>query len=391
MSPKNNLSPLPFFESENKRHKWYANGAEHSLIVGDALIPFQIIRPKRANVVRGDALLVQTSWDDSYLKSDGTKGSLARAEVLQYEVGENTEYYLEAIKASAQGCIAVFYDEDGNFLSYIGGADYEEGYEYIGAITSPANAAFMDIQGNYGTFLGGLYECERIVTPINDIRILDACTHDDLFGNVATSFALQALNKGEYDVLLYSALNSLQLALKGDFYLKMSDGEFEWYSLPMSYHENLDKYIKISWWDEEDLFGNPSRIAIAYEGGYKNYLYLDGTIARPTYEFEDEVESRGGYEFPLRQISYKKYNFNALGVEEICDAMRIIRLSDHIKVEAEGETYICNSFLVNVDWLEGGYMASMDCEFTTNSVIKRSGAGYAFKGAFNDDYNESYN
>ena len=69
MTQNNNLSPLPFYESEEQQNhrKSYAYGAIYNLFApADVLLPFQIIRKHRDEEVTGvklyrrDGSLLQT-------------------------------------------------------------------------------------------------------------------------------------------------------------------------------------------------------------------------------------------------------------------------------------------------------------------------------------------
>lgn len=134
----------------------------------------------------------------------------------------------------------------------------------------------------------------------------------------------------------------------------------------------LSNHTKIEWNNVASLETESANIP--YSNGYTNILYLDTDICQPTYEFEEEGDQRDGYFFPIRQISYKKFTFSIVAPEYLCDCMRLIGLSDTIIISDKKEhTYNATQFVMEVSWLEGGHYASVDCEFTTNTVIKTIG------------------
>ena len=136
--------------------------------------------------------------------------------------------------------------------------------------------------------------------------------------------------------------------------------------------EELSQYTKIVWKNLSSL--DTGTAIIPYTAGYMNILYLDTDVCQPTYEYEEEGDTRDGYFFPLKQISYKKYTFNIVAPEYMCDAMRLIRMSDSVTIkDKKGFDFDVSQFIMDVSWLEGGHYASGECEFTTDTVIKTIG------------------
>lgn len=138
----------------------------------------------------------------------------------------------------------------------------------------------------------------------------------------------------------------------------------------------LSTYLKIEWWDDNDFVMDGGVIVYNNSGGvnaYKNVLYLPTDLAKPDYPFSEEGEDRDGYFFPIKQISQKRYRFSFLAPEYICDVMRFIRMSDHIKITYRGEVYYPDTFLMTPNWIGNGNLANVDCEFTTDTVAKKIG------------------
>lgn len=200
-----------------------------------------------------------------------------------------------------------------------------------------------------------------------------------------------------YDVVVFPANLPFPEDLPiGQCYLKLSDGVDTWFSDVLTLVNSLDGYLKIEWWDDENAYYDCGEIVYKDElVNYVNKLYLCTELGKPDYVFEEEGESRDGYFFAEKQISYKTYRFQFLAPEYLCDAMRIIRLSDHVRItDIYGREYECDTFSIEPTWQEQGDLASVEAEFTTATVVKKTGRGYVdiigANGDFNDDYNNDF-
>lgn len=177
----------------------------------------------------------------------------------------------------------------------------------------------------------------------------------------------------------------------GVYYLTVYDNTQTYYSEMFTVVQNVEKYMKIEWWDEENLLFDAG--AIIYNNpNFKNRVYLCSQLARPDYNFEEEGEDRDGYFFPAKQLSEKVYKFNFLAPEYLLDAMRLIRMADHVEITNKGETFVADSFLITPTWEDQGDLAGVDAEFETSTVVKKIGRGElaTTKGDFNADYNNDY-
>ncbi len=195
-----------------------------------------------------------------------------------------------------------------------------------------------------------------------------------------------------YDVIVYPGILPMAITTpEGIYYLQMSDGVQTWYSELFTIVRNLSDCLKITWSDTENM---------EYEGGqivysgipFKNVVYLCTELGKPEYVFEEEGEKRDGYFFPEKQISEKTYKFTFLAPEYLIDALRIIRMSDNVIVEAKGQTYDCDTFLITPKWQTQGDIASVEAEFECATVIKKIGRGTipGLKGDFNKDFNTDF-
>ena len=195
-----------------------------------------------------------------------------------------------------------------------------------------------------------------------------------------------------YDLIIYPGILPMAVMTpEGLYYAELSDGVQRWYSEVFNIVRTVDDYMMIEWWDEEPLYYSGGHIE--YNGDtFKNRLYLCTQVGKPDYDFEEEGEERDGYFFPEKQVSEKVFKFTFLAPEYLCDAMRIIRMSDHIEITSRGEKYVADSFLITPKWQDQGDLAAVEAEFETDTVIKKIGKGksIAYIGDFNNDFNNDF-
>lgn len=195
-----------------------------------------------------------------------------------------------------------------------------------------------------------------------------------------------------YDVIVFTGNLPVVTQLQnGQYFVAVSDGIGVWYSEIFTVVNDIEPYLKISWWDVSDFVMDAG--TIVYENPtFKNILYLPSDIAKPEYTFEDEGEIRDGYFFPTKQVSEKRYRFNFLASEYLLDVMRFIRMADYAEITYHGQRYSLDTFLITPDWEDNGDVARVEAEFDTATVAKKIGLGYikAQRGDFNDDFGKDF-
>jgi len=136
-----------------------------------------------------------------------------------------------------------------------------------------------------------------------------------------------------YDLIINPSLlifPTLQMEL-GKHYLIIGDtANNTWYSDIFNVVRDISPYLKLSYWDEDNFVHSDGHID--YSIPYKNYVYLPTEIGKPEYPFEEVAQKRDGHLFIEKQISEKKYKFTFIAPEFLCDALRIVRMHDHIEV-----------------------------------------------------------
>lgn len=210
-----------------------------------------------------------------------------------------------------------------------------------------------------------------------------------------TSAGLTIKSFTDHDVIIFGGESRVFSSIdNGVYYAVLSDGVDSWYSDFFCVSDASTNLLKLTWYDEANLEMDGGVIVYKYGNDvqFKNTIYLPTEIARPTYDFTEEGEDRNGYFFAIKQISKKVYHFVFLAPEYMLDVLRFVRMSDHVEITQHGKTYLLDSFHMESTWQGDGDIASVDAEFTTATVAKKTGVGYIgpHVGDFNNDYNNDY-
>lgn len=207
---------------------------------------------------------------------------------------------------------------------------------------------------------------------------------------------VQQYAQSGYDIVIFPSLAPMAITTEeGRYYIRlsMSDGTV-YYSDIFTVTGITGGLLAIQWYDFKDLIMDNGRIAYTDANGvqnYRNILFLNTQLGKPEYTFEEEGEQRDGYFFLEKIISEKTYKCVILASEYLCDVMRFIRMSDVVFIRDQfGNTYRADTFLINPTWQDQGDVASVEIEFTCDTVAKKIGRGVEVLGEFNDDYNNDY-
>ena len=157
----------------------------------------------------------------------------------------------------------------------------------------------------------------------------------------------------------------------GRYFLRITTALHQYFSDVITFVDSVSPFLKLEWWDVNDLqleYGT-----LFYENyGFQNLLYLQTELGKPEYTFTDEGEERNGYFFPTKQISEKVFKFNFLSSEYLLDVMRLIRMSDYIRItDPFGRCYNANQFEIKSEWETQGNLASATVQFQTDAVVKK--------------------
>lgn len=237
---------------------------------------------------------------------------------------------------------------------------------------------------------------DMTVQSIRPVFLYDARTGQQVDGDL-TDEIRPMITKKEfaalgYDVWVFPGFFPLFQQIENGQYYMMLVLDRSYYSEVFTVVNDITPYLKIQWYDTDDFVMDAGTI-VYRNPTFKNVLYLDSSIAKPEYPFEEEGETRDGYFFPIKQISEKHYRFKFFASEYLLDVMRLIRMADYATIEYHGQTYSLDTFLITPEWEDNGDVAAVEAEFDTATVAKKIGLGYikSQRGDFNDDFNNDYN
>lgn len=131
---------------------------------------------------------------------------------------------------------------------------------------------------------------------------------------------------------------------------------------------------------------------VDFSDNFSFKCYLNTQVGKPEYDFEEEATERMGYTFIESQVSKKIYKFTFIAPEYLCDALRIVRLCETKQITSKSQVYDLTTFNMEPKWEDQGDLASVECEFETDTVIANIG-GYTPKlagGDFNNDFNNDF-
>ena len=383
MSNRNNISPFPFFLDKGEQTKWYAFGRDYVYLSPKRyILPFQIQRAERKDFAPSDA--IASDYIDGYLDKNGNLveqiglnagvGSIDASEITNgylYINNMPSPIFYQEITMRVQGAQIAFVNGSGQVIKVENPITELGNTTWSGMVAIPQGTTTIYVtQYNKVVSEENATYNKVAITPktIKSAVLRDAKT-DAKIADLALAFSYITIESKDYIVHKGEETAILE-GFTDKMYLELSDGIDTWYS---AYFGFCEPCMRIEWYDVEDFLFDAG--AIAYSDGYKNEMFFDAEIGMPEYEFEEEVAERNGYQFPISQISYKKYKFTLLVPEEVCDVMRFIRLSDHIRISTKNDTYEATSFLMTPTWAEQGYLAEVACEFTTDTVAKKIGKG----------------
>lgn len=245
----------------------------------------------------------------------------------------------------------------------------------------------------------------QIVHPfVNSLGVVNAYLYKadgtlvgDKYSEMTTAgLRIRTFQDYGYSVILFPSIAPMNLTTEeGRYYLVLylTDNTY-YYSDIFTVVGDMSGYLNIVWHDVDDLVMDGGRIVYLDAGGrliYRNSLWLATQLGKPEYTFEEEGEQRDGLFFAEKRISYKKYKCTILATEPLCDVMRFIALSDFIYcIDQYGNKYPCDTFLITPKWQEQGDLASVDIEFTCDTVAKKIGRARSLLDSFNDDYNNDF-
>lgn len=377
----NNLSPIPFYESlEEQSHRYpWAFGDIYPLRCDVNLLPFFFVRKAETERAKGQ-LLNNTAFFEGYIGDNGDHNEEKGSDVNCYDAPADKWIWLEKIPYPRQvaGESTVNIEEraaDGSTVkvAVLG----NPGELYSGLYQLQPTTAEIYVQTGLGDYRDGqAYDTTQVPATIKSAVLVscDGKTEIDITGYLVS--AIIVVNAGDYDVVYFrgDAPSIPRSVPEGTYYLRLGDGKKEWYSELFTYSMSLPS-VSLTWRDIKNL--SLGEGYIPYSGTYVNKVYLNTAVGRPEYEIEKEGDERDGYFFMEKGISRKSYKFTFYAPEYLCDALRLVPVSDIVKIYDSSRgalvEYDVDDIDMEVEWLEQGNYASVTMTFYTDTVVKSLG------------------
>lgn len=393
MALLNNFSPLPWYKSvaEQDFRKWWKYGHIYDLFSDyERIIPSQIVREGHSTGPRyGVPFTPRSTNDGQWLRADG------QAENIPGEPSATQVFRIGSDPTDIPSGIA---------LAFRSPKPYEyNGVTGQGWIITDANYATLaygtDSSLDLADYPTAKWMWVEVANPQitervfalagTGVEIPDVCelyTKEGVF--VAdifdpAMFDGKAIASPFVDVLYTPIGATFPLMLdEGRYYIHLADSINEWYSDVFTVVKDTTPFLRLAWWDDNDFVMDAGVIAYEQSGSvvYNNVLLLRADIAKPTYDFEDEGETRDGIFYPTKQISKKKYAMHILANEPMLDVLRLVRMADHIDIGYHtGGVYFQlapTTFLITPEWESEGDLAGVSIEFETDTIAKKIGLAY---------------
>lgn len=233
----------------------------------------------------------------------------------------------------------------------------------------------------------------RSGTSVNWVRLYNFNTGK--YTDITTSIkdnGLQIKAFTGFKLLKYpGTLPIVEIKYEGQYYLAIYiSGLGIIYSDVFTVCNKVDDYLLIEYSNSYNFELKNGIVDFSDNFAFK--CYLNTQVGKPEYDFEEEATERMGYTFIESQVSKKIYKFTFLAPEYLCDALRVIRLCDTKTVISKSQTYDLTTFNMEPEWEDQGDLASVECEFETDTVIANI-VGYVptlAGGDYNNDYNNDY-
>lgn len=221
-------------------------------------------------------------------------------------------------------------------------------------------------------------------TSILTAVLLDA--NDNVISNVTSHFTAntQIISKPDYNILVYRGVNTISPNLQeGCYYLQISTNQEVFYSELFFAKKSLKPRdtIGIFYWDEKDFeFSTiPGSLYYPLDQSYRNAIYLETELAKPEYIIDEIIDERDGFKFFEKQLVKKTYRFSFLAPEYLCDALNLIPLHDFITILHDGKLFRVYDILFTPEWLEDGFYAKVEAEFSTDAIFKKLNAASSYQ------------
>lgn len=232
-------------------------------------------------------------------------------------------------------------------------------------------------------------------TSVNWVRLYNFNTGD--YTDITASMndnGLAIKSYSSFKLLKYPGnLPIVEIKSEGLYYLAISIAGLEViYSDVFTVTNRIDDCLCLEYYNSYNF--ELKNGIVDFSDNFRFRCYLNTQVGKPEYNFEEEATERMGYTFIESQVSKKIYKFTFVAPEYLCDALRIVRLCDNKQITSKLQVYDLTTFSMEPEWEDQGDLASVECEFETDTVIANIGgyksSGVVKNGDFNGDFNNDF-
>lgn len=232
-------------------------------------------------------------------------------------------------------------------------------------------------------------------TSVNWVRLYNFNTGD--YTDITASMndnGLAIKSYSSFKLLKYPGnLPIVEIKNEGLYYLAISiSGLGVIYSDVFTVTNRIDDCLLLEYYNSYNF--ELKNGVVDFSDNFRFKCYLNTQVGKPEYTFEEEATERMGYIFVESQVSKKIYKFTFVAPEYLCDALRIVRLCDTKQITSKLQVYDLTTFNMEPEWEDQGDLASVECEFETDTVIANIGgyksSGVVKNGDFNSDFNNDF-
>lgn len=134
--------------------------------------------------------------------------------------------------------------------------------------------------------------------------------------------------------------------------------------------------ITLRWWSGSDFIvekGHDEYLLPYEQLDHYFELGFDSQLSKPVYKKTQEGSERDGIFFAEKTVVTKEYHFFFNAPEYLLDALRYVPLADYVEIQ-QGLTFLAADTIdFDIKWEAEGDIARVDCSFTTNTVLRKSG------------------
>ena len=166
---------------------------------------------------------------------------------------------------------------------------------------------------------------------------------------------------------LYIGGSDIQNATEGVYYAQVAVGGNTYITEPWRWKDDLSGFVRVKYRRSRPILTAANYITYTSNGeaAYAE-LYLPGILMKPPYNYEVEMDSRDGYNFVKKQVSYISDQVTVLCSGYFAEALRMLWHCDEREYEVEGE-------MTEIDYMESPEPNWVDRHLCEVSVIFRSG------------------